>query len=177
MWAVAMATSAAPTYFPSFSFRCNTYLDGGLWANNPSLLGVVEALEMGASLANIRVLNITTTTSNSNCLRLKLPILPLSIPFNRSGKLLWVSRLLDIVMQVGSRSMTNMYLHQLLAAGNLAVIDDQLDSGHARLDDIDYEEFYTRGRSAAEHAFSKVKYYFHHDAAMYTPSKGALDSD
>ena len=70
MWAAAMATSAAPTYLPSFHFEGKRYLDGGVWANNPSLVGVVEALELGASLENIRVLNISTTSCHSNCLHL-----------------------------------------------------------------------------------------------------------
>ena len=41
---IAMATSAAPTFFPIYKF--NEYLglmDGGLWQNNPSLFGVIEA--------------------------------------------------------------------------------------------------------------------------------------
>jgi hypothetical protein len=43
---VAMATSAAPFYFPvaeASHIRGSAFVDGGLWANNPSVVGLVEA--------------------------------------------------------------------------------------------------------------------------------------
>lgn len=45
---VALATSAAPWYLPIAAVQESgtrfTYVDGGLWANNPSVVGVTEAL-------------------------------------------------------------------------------------------------------------------------------------
>lgn len=43
---IALATSAAPTYFPICEIEQlnKQYIDGGLWANNPSLVGLMEAL-------------------------------------------------------------------------------------------------------------------------------------
>jgi patatin-like phospholipase/acyl hydrolase len=43
---VALATSAAPTYFPIYEIEAlnKQYIDGGVWANNPALVGVIEAL-------------------------------------------------------------------------------------------------------------------------------------
>jgi hypothetical protein len=42
---IALATSAAPTYFPIYSFeRFTGLVDGGLWQNNPALCGIIEAL-------------------------------------------------------------------------------------------------------------------------------------
>ena len=78
------------------------------------------------------------------------------------------------MMQANSYSTTHMYLRQMLAAGNLAAIDEHMNVGHAELDDINYDEFYTRGRSAAEQAKNSINHYFDHIAPEYTPSKEAI---
>lgn len=41
---VALATAAAPTYFPMMEIEEDQYVDGGLWANNPVLVGLTEFL-------------------------------------------------------------------------------------------------------------------------------------
>ncbi len=63
MWEVAMATAAAPTFFPAVRLGHNAdrLIDGGLWANNPTLVGIAEAASLfGRSLEAIKVLSIGT---------------------------------------------------------------------------------------------------------------------
>lgn len=65
MWAVAMATSAAPTYFPAFRLPGEDVrlVDGGVWANNPSMIGVTEAVSMfGRDLRDVLLLSLGTTS-------------------------------------------------------------------------------------------------------------------
>jgi len=61
---VALATSAAPTYFPAHTIPgLGTFIDGGLWANCPPMIGLVEALDfLGQTPPQVRMLSISTTS-------------------------------------------------------------------------------------------------------------------
>jgi hypothetical protein len=62
---IAMATSAAPTFFPLAKVGKSLYADGGLAANSPDACAVHEAVHFaGQNRADIRVLSIGTTSSN-----------------------------------------------------------------------------------------------------------------
>lgn len=62
---VALATSAAPTYFPIHQIGGEMFADGGLYANSPDQLALHEAQYfLKQPLANIRILSIGTTTAN-----------------------------------------------------------------------------------------------------------------
>ena len=59
MASVAAATSAAPTYFTPFERGGYTYLDGGIWANNPTMTALVEALSCFTTRReDVRILSI-----------------------------------------------------------------------------------------------------------------------
>jgi len=61
---VALATSAAPTYFPVAEIGDALYADGGLYANSPDLLALHEAEHFfRRSAPTVRLLSIGTTTS------------------------------------------------------------------------------------------------------------------
>ena len=41
-----VATTAAPTYFPHRQIGENSYVDGGVWAADPSMLAIAEAIRI-----------------------------------------------------------------------------------------------------------------------------------
>jgi uncharacterized protein len=62
----ALATSAAPSYFPPYEIAGLGYFaDGGVFANNPSIAAVAEALasDRAGNLDNLRVLSLGTGTT------------------------------------------------------------------------------------------------------------------
>ena len=62
-WKVALATSAAPTFFPSCREIDKLRLvDGGVWANNPTMVGLIEAFgTLAIPLNAISVFNVGTS--------------------------------------------------------------------------------------------------------------------
>ena len=57
---IALASSAAPTYFPAYKTRGYQFIDGGMFANYPVLIGMEEGFKAGYSAENIRMLSIGT---------------------------------------------------------------------------------------------------------------------
>lgn len=65
MTAVCRATAAAPTYFEPALVKNATGLmracvDGGVWANNPAMVAVVEAIKLGHTPRRIRLVSVGT---------------------------------------------------------------------------------------------------------------------
>jgi patatin-like phospholipase/acyl hydrolase len=61
---VAMASSAAPVFFPVYEFESQQYVDGGLVANAPGLIAVHEARHfLAQEIEDVYVLSIGTVTS------------------------------------------------------------------------------------------------------------------
>jgi patatin-like phospholipase/acyl hydrolase len=62
MYQVALGTSSAPTYFPLYSFDNKMFIDGGIVANNPTMIAIIEAkTKLGYNIEDICVLSIGTT--------------------------------------------------------------------------------------------------------------------
>ncbi len=88
---VALATAAAPTYFPSHEMSSGIPLiDGGMWANNPAGAAVVEAIGvLEWDRSDLRVLSLGCTSS------------PLDVGIGRRygmGFLYWAGRIVDVFM-------------------------------------------------------------------------------
>ncbi|MDF1600927.1 CBASS cGAMP-activated phospholipase [Mesorhizobium sp. YIM 152430] len=61
---VALATSAAPTYFPLHRIGSELFADGGMFANSPDMIGIHEAEHfLDIDREDIHLLSIGTTTT------------------------------------------------------------------------------------------------------------------
>ena len=72
LWKICTASASAPTFFPPYNLPFNTeeylpHIDGGVSANNPSLIAITRALELNQelNLSNIAVLSIGTGKTTS----------------------------------------------------------------------------------------------------------------
>lgn len=92
---VALATAAAPTYFPAHQSATGTPLiDGGMWANNPVALAVVEAIAvLEWPRDSLKILSLGCTTE------------PLNVDQARRrsrGKLYWAFKAVEVFMHAQS---------------------------------------------------------------------------
>ena len=99
VWKAALATSAAPTYLPaSEEIRDCRHVDGGVWANNPALAGVIEAHRfLGVPLDVIHILTIGTGSVVKNR----------SAALSRGGRLAWRSDGADVLLRAQSEGEQN----------------------------------------------------------------------
>ncbi|NOK15825.1 CBASS cGAMP-activated phospholipase [Corallococcus carmarthensis] len=123
----ALATSAAPTYFAAAAFADHpgaSYVDGGVWANCPIMVGVAEAVHfLEIPLDQIDVLSIGTLGE------------PFSVSPSRrrAGILGWNKALIDILMR-GQAEAAQAHA-QLLTGRNVHRIDQVVSPGRFSLDD------------------------------------------
>jgi uncharacterized protein len=94
---VAMATSAAPTFFPThLAYNGTALVDGGMWANNPTGIATIEAVTtLGWPSESLRILSIGCTQSPMKIRRGRLW---------RLGKLYWAAKASEIFMSGQSTS-------------------------------------------------------------------------
>ena len=158
---VALATTAAPTYLPAHSLRGLRLIDGGMWANNPTIVGVVEAVNtFGYDLADIGVFSIGTTIDT-----VKRPA-----RLDRGGLVPWATDAIPVVVR-GQSLAANNHARLLLGDANVLRIDPQVPAQDLRLDAVSIEKL--RGR--AEHCSRQISPSFqqkfvNHRAAPYMPS-------
>lgn len=163
-WKVALATSAAPTFFPcTREVDRIRLIDGGVWANNPTMVGIAEAIgTLDLPLDALSILSIGTSdevTSRPNRL-------------DRGGILAWAwgSVAINVVMRGQSIGVNNQAkfllgndrferLSPKVAAGEFS-----LDGANKAEDLIGMASHYSRHfMPAFEHKFKC------HEANPYTP--------
>jgi len=162
---VALATSAAPTYLPAHQLRGLRLIDGGIWANNPTMVGIVEAITVfGYDLADIRVFSLGTTVDT-----IKRPD-----RLDRGGLLPWAGDAIPVALR-GQSLVADNHAKLLLGAENVLRVDPQVPARELRLDGVNPERL--RGR--AEHCSRQISPTFQqrfvdHHPIPYTPETEAI---
>jgi hypothetical protein len=138
---VALATAAAPTYFPAHTIdKWGMFIDGGLWANCPAMVGVVEVLDfLGQAPRHVRMLSVSTTSY------------PFRIekPDQLRGLLGWAPKLKDTFMFGQAQAAENM-ARCLLRSGVFHRIDYVVPPKTYQLDNVGcVRELIPMGRQVA----------------------------
>jgi patatin-like phospholipase/acyl hydrolase len=104
---VALATSAAPTYFPLATIGDSLYTDGGLYANSPDMLALHEAVHFfEIPEEQVRILSVGTTTSQFSFAHTSSTQFGILDWFRRG-------RLLNVIIASQQRSVDSMLEHRL----------------------------------------------------------------
>jgi hypothetical protein len=133
---VLLATTAAPTFFPHSQISAgDAYVDGGVWANNPSIAAIAESFRIKAKgseyfrdraidIHNMRLLSIGT---GKNALYEEPPA--------AGAGLLWWGPKLFTVSSIAQAQGTQFQAQHMLREG-LTRIDYDLPNGTWKLDNV-----------------------------------------
>lgn len=164
MWQVAMATSAAPTFLPAFCLPTDKVrlIDGAVWANNPAMVGVTEAVSLfKVPLDRIRVLSLGTTSAVTVRKR----------RLDRGGLAQWARRasVVDVLVR-GQSTGANAQVAHLLGADHVLRLDPPVPPGLSRLDAVDADELIGKASHHSRKACPQFEAGFaDHLAAPYHP--------
>ena len=127
---VALATTAAPTFLPAARVDGHRLVDGGTWANNPSVVAITEAVSiLGVPLNAIRVLNIGTTDEVANHPK----------KLDNGGLATWARHAAQLGLTASSRGAQGIAEH-LVGRDRYSRFDAQVPAGLYRLDDANPDD-------------------------------------
>jgi len=156
IWEVARATAAAPTYFPGFtSSRSEWFIDGGVLANNPSLVGYLEVqLNFGQWKSQVKILNIGTEGAESD---------PPPRRLRWGGLLFWAKRVPEVLMQSQAVSVESL-MGRLLGDQAWLRVKPEHGRGFAPLDHYAPQAYLAMAASEAARRFPEAERLFfgHH---------------
>jgi hypothetical protein len=163
---VALATSAAPTYFPAAKTGIGVMIDGGVWANCPVMVGVTDAIHLFQRRPQeIRVLSVGTTTTPEFIKK----------PVRDGGIFEWAKPIPSVLMHAVKLAS----LEQARRLSNCLVrIDDIVDRDRFDLDDVRaVDDLEQMGRGIARRMFNELKRSFlNRRVPVIRPNK-ALDTE
>jgi len=169
LWKIALATASAPTYFPvTTEIDGIRHVDGGVWSNNPVLVGIAEATSvLRVSLQNIAVLSLGTSRdvkhrpSGLDC----------------GGLLVWARHAIDVVMNAQSTGANTTASH-LLGERNLIRVNPEVPANLFKMDGhTQSKDLVALAASESRHAAPRINNEFlthsaeHYEASIDIPGK------
>lgn len=159
---VALATAAAPTFLPTHRVEAHRLIDGGVWANNPTLVGVAECFDrLGGERGRIRVLNVGTT----NEVRERRTTL------DNGGLFAWRSDSLDMILRGQCLAATN-HAQLILGRSNVVRVDAPTPAGLHKLDSVTAPDLIGRALAESRTRSPALAGFFQHSPSPYTPFHG-----
>ena len=155
---VALATSAAPTFLPAHRLDGLRFIDGGVWANNPSMVGLVEAVVACEQPADsVRLLNVGTTT--------EVQFRPTKL--DTGGLLQWATHATDVILRGQGLAAIN-HSKLLLGAQNVHRLDVVVPRGLHALDSVNTNDLIGHAAASSRKASPEIAHLFSHTASAYT---------
>ncbi len=162
---VALATAAAPSYFPTQRLSSGIPLiDGGVWANNPVGFAVVEAISMlGWPRDELKVMSLGCTTA---------PLSTITAIIRPTGAWYWARKITDVFMSTQSSASLGIAQH-LAGHDSILRISPEVSFSRFALDDArDIKALAELGSTAAHEAADRVKFLFETKADRFVPIVG-----
>ncbi|SMC65588.1 patatin-like phospholipase domain-containing protein [Kibdelosporangium aridum] len=159
---VGLATAAAPVYFQAADVDQTRLIDGGVWANNPSVVAITEAYSMlGVPFEKMRILNIGTMgTVTDHSPRL-----------HNAGILRWDTAAISGILTASSRSSIGTARH-LVGFDRFVRFDVDVPPKRFTLDTIDAKQVAAyAGEVGRQFSPAFTEKFAGHRATAYEPLK------
>lgn len=165
---VARATSAAPVYFPAAIVDGVSMRDGGLWANNPSVVAIAEAYSMlDVPLEAQRVLNLGTTEE----------IRGQSRRLDDGGAVRWARPVTDLFVELNTKAAQGLSQH-LVGSDRYHRVNPRVPAGRFSMDRADPDRLKALASYASRHVAPVFNEHFtSHVAGPYSPVGPTAEKD
>lgn len=166
---VVIASTAAPTYFPHRQIGDNAYVDGGMWATDPSMLAFCEAIRVQqfehgvSSFSNCDVNDIHLLSIGTGRAQFSL-----SPPGADAGLLYWAPRIADLM---GTSQVQGIHLPlKFLLGERYRHINFQMTEKWNLSAVENIPKLFSMGQQRAEEKFAMMRdEYFSHQRKSFTP--------